>query len=292
MMYNYLQNYASDCGIYDNTIINNFYDQFYIYQTALYGSNNLYCPVYNQYEVFLPHPIYNKYLISDHGQVYSLYNNRLSSHTINNLGYHFVYILDIHRNRPIHRLIKETFEPIFNSDILEVDHIDCNPGNNCLWNLRWVTHNENMKYAKENGLMSRGEDRNNAILTNIQVQEICELMMIGISIDDIIMKLGLSDISNIKKIIISIKNNERYNFINMKYIYPDSVKMYVLMYENERIVDIYAQLLSTGIAYRKIAELTNAPWGKHFINMMLRIKRGKLYPNIASKYGILEPKII
>ena len=50
----------------------------------------------------------------------------------------------------VHRLVAMAFLP--NPDNLpEVDHIDANPSNNCLENLRWVTKQENMDHMIELG---------------------------------------------------------------------------------------------------------------------------------------------
>ena len=43
----------------------------------------------------------------------------------------------------IHRLVAEAFIPN-PQDKKEIDHIDTNPENNNVENLRWVTHTENM----------------------------------------------------------------------------------------------------------------------------------------------------
>lgn len=53
----------------------------------------------------------------------------------------------------IHRLVAEAFIPNPNG-YDQVDHIDCDKTNNRVDNLRWCTHQENTRYAQENGLLT------------------------------------------------------------------------------------------------------------------------------------------
>lgn len=47
----------------------------------------------------------------------------------------------------VHRLVMENFNPIENMDKMEVNHKDENKMNNCLSNLEWLTHRENLCYG-------------------------------------------------------------------------------------------------------------------------------------------------
>lgn len=47
----------------------------------------------------------------------------------------------------VHRLVLMTFSPVEGMEGLTVDHIDGNPENNCLSNLRWMTAEENLSRA-------------------------------------------------------------------------------------------------------------------------------------------------
>ena len=57
------------------------------------------------------------------------------------------------RTTSIHRAVLETFNPVENMELLEINHIDGNKSNNNIENLEWVTHSRNMKHALENGLL-------------------------------------------------------------------------------------------------------------------------------------------
>lgn len=53
----------------------------------------------------------------------------------------------------VHRLVAMAFlEHIPGHDL--INHIDCNPSNNCVENLEWCTSHHNVNHAFDNGLMS------------------------------------------------------------------------------------------------------------------------------------------
>lgn len=59
----------------------------------------------------------------------------------------------------IHRLMAEIFLPNPNN-LIQVNHKDCNPSNNRLENLEWVSQYDNWKYAQsEKGRQGRNEKR-------------------------------------------------------------------------------------------------------------------------------------
>lgn len=57
------------------------------------------------------------------------------------------------KNMYVHRAVMSAFCPTADSDKYEVDHIDCNKENNRLDNLEWVTSEENINRASNNGLL-------------------------------------------------------------------------------------------------------------------------------------------
>lgn len=90
---------------------------------------------------------------------------RILSQHLNSDGY---YITKLSANGQskhygVHQLVALAFidKPC---DNLEINHIDCNRKNNCVANIEWVTHSENVKYAKKLGrhISDRGfSGRNN-----------------------------------------------------------------------------------------------------------------------------------
>ena len=96
---------------------------------------------------------YEHYYATLDGRIYSIFTNRYLKHCINLSGYPQVALLKNGKQKsyPVHKLIAETY--------LEkgehkkyVNHIDGNKLNNMLCNLEYVTFNENIKHAWDNGL--------------------------------------------------------------------------------------------------------------------------------------------
>lgn len=82
----------------------------------------------------------------------------------------------------VHHLVAECFVP--NPDpekFTHVNHKDGNKYNNAYWNLEWTTPGGNIKHAYDNDLRVKpvGEYNANAVLTEAEVIEICELLQSG-----------------------------------------------------------------------------------------------------------------
>ena len=88
------------------------------------------------------------YQISNYGSVRSIKNGscRTLSLKLNNKGYFCVSLCKdgIVKNFKVHRLVGFAFIEGYSQTKNEIDHIDCNPKNNHVSNLRWVTHSENL----------------------------------------------------------------------------------------------------------------------------------------------------
>ncbi len=86
---------------------------------------------------------YEDYLIYEDGRVYSKRKKIFMKHSINNKGYLRICMCINYKRKwfYIHRLIAIHYIP--NPDNKpEVDHIDINPLNNSISNLRWATRRE------------------------------------------------------------------------------------------------------------------------------------------------------
>lgn len=103
-----------------------------------------------------------KYIVSNLGNVMSIPHNytdklnrefiidgRTLTKTDDGRGYDRVRLGD--KQYRIHRLVAEAFIPN-PLNLSEVNHKDGNKKNNCVENLEWVTHQENIIHAVETGL--------------------------------------------------------------------------------------------------------------------------------------------
>ena len=113
------------------------------------------------------------YYVRDNGTIYSAKRNKVLSPQLDKNGYEKVQMIsdDGKRHRySVHRLVLENFQPVENMHDLQVNHKDGNKRNNKLENLEWVTGEQNIAHAIENGL--RAKINGSAKLTCKQVREI------------------------------------------------------------------------------------------------------------------------
>ena len=98
--------------------------------------------------------------------------------------------------KQVHRLVMETFHPIDNMEQFQVNHKDCNKGNNYDWNLEWMTSKENISHAIQNGLRQKrrnqnGSRNNLSKLTETDVIEILKLIKQGLRNPEIAVLYGV-----------------------------------------------------------------------------------------------------
>lgn len=122
------------------------------------------------------------YEVSNNGRVRSTrkttnsFVGRILVATPKNNGYLHVGLCRNNRvtSRHVHKLVFEAFiGPI--PDELEINHRNTDKNDNRPENFELLTHAENMRHARENGLMQRGADRWNSKLTEKDILEIRSL---------------------------------------------------------------------------------------------------------------------
>ena len=96
----------------------------------------------------------DRYLISDDGNTYGIYNHRIMSNHPNDKGYYSANLCkdyDLQR-KSISRMVALSFiEDIpENWEELDVNHLDEDPSNNSVENLQWCEHQANCNYGHHN----------------------------------------------------------------------------------------------------------------------------------------------
>jgi hypothetical protein len=100
---------------------------------------------------------FTEYFITKCGKVWSNKTNKWLKLSDDKDGYKYVKLH--YKCKPfskrVHRLVAEAYIPNPENKP-QVNHIDNDPGNNCVSNLEWCTPGENMKHAAKQGRMSKG----------------------------------------------------------------------------------------------------------------------------------------
>lgn len=120
-------------------------------------------------------PGFNNYIVDKEGKIYSLISNKIMTPMKNKSG-HLYIIARVNKKGKklfVHRAVLLAFRgeaPIGE----ETRHLDGNPNNNNISNLKWGTRLENMLDKKAHGNQSYGEKHPSAKLTEKNVIEIRE----------------------------------------------------------------------------------------------------------------------
>lgn len=159
------------------------------------------------------------YYIGNYGTVYSTYNHKKLNILYDKDGYEFVRTRD--GNVRIHRAILETFNPIENSQEMQVNHIDGCKSNNIYdpdhdrINLEWCTCQENIDHAVKNGLRAPGgENHHKAIYTEEEIWKICEFLNDGLTGRQIAEKLNREHTPQFQDLMTKIRKKESWAFIS------------------------------------------------------------------------------
>jgi hypothetical protein len=101
-----------------------------------------------------------------------------------------LYKNGVPHNHPIHELVLETFVGP-RPEGMEVCHLDGNPYNNTVENLRWDTHAGNMQDMVSHGRTNLGRGLSQATLTEADIPRIFELRASGMKVTEIADAIGV-----------------------------------------------------------------------------------------------------
>lgn len=195
---------------------------------------------------------------------------------INNHGYEVVFLWENNKakSHSVHRLVAEAFLPNPENKPC-VNHKDGNKANNILDNLEWCTYSENTLHALENNLKvpEQGEDVHNAIISNIQAHEICQLMEKGYRDFEIqkIVKVSRDTLSN-------IRHGKGWLSISSNYKIP---KKSTLL--SEETIRWICEQIEKGLKNKDIVLQSNNP--KVSKSLVTQIKNKKVYRHISYLYN-------
>ena len=202
-----------------------------------------------------------KYIVNEDGSVIGTFG-RVLKPKIAKTGYQeiSIYIDGKPKTWLVHRLVATCYIPNpMNKPF--VNHKDGVKTNNCVENLEWVTHQENMEHAKNNRLVWQGEDNANSTITDEQAEEICKLLEYGLRNIDIRKQFNIS-----KTIVASIRAGDSWKHISCKYNIPKRSRSL-----SQETVHWICSKLQEGLTRGQILKLTdNKLITKHMIQGLIR----------------------
>lgn len=234
----------------------------------------------------------NTYVIYSNGSVYSLLTNKYLTSYLSNNGYVTINLKCIDgyiKPYLVHRLVAYAFCEGYSQTSNIVNHIDCNPQNPDMYNLEWVTQQQNIQHAINLGRFKvRGEDNVTSKLTSEQVHYICKGLENNIKYSDILINSGLKVNDNNLDLITKIRTKKLWVHISNMYDIPDSeYRSKQITYTEEDIYKI-CELIKSNKTTREIAEIMNIDISTKkdidkFWHFIRRIKNGISYTNISSR---------
>jgi hypothetical protein len=120
----------------------------------------------NQDEIWIETYVSKDYLVSNYGRVYSIKTNKFLKHgTCTEFKYKTVVIHPSPKICMIHLLVYHSFNKTKPIQGFHVDHIDRNPLNNKLQNLRQVTQRQNHHNRKNQSIYGVGVSKQKGCVT-------------------------------------------------------------------------------------------------------------------------------
>ena len=121
------------------------------------------------------------------------------------------------RTFDIHKLMLITFSSIFDYKNLVSNHKDGIKCHNWIWNLEWMTVQQNSIHAFDSGLVSLGDRRMNGKASDELIHNICRLIQDGYSPKEIQTMVKTSIQCDLRRLITNIKNGHCHTNISKYY---------------------------------------------------------------------------
>ena len=117
----------------------------------------------------------------------TIIKEKILKYTVKNNGYCKVNLYKNNKQKTyhIHRLVAEAFIPNRDNS-LEINHKDGNKKNNCINNLEWITHKENIQHGVKTGLITNIDKAKNVLQFDKSMNQIGQYN----SVKEVARKLG------------------------------------------------------------------------------------------------------
>lgn len=249
-------------------------------------------PIVNIYEEFKPFYNTSKYLISNFGRVYSLKHKIIMKPSLNQRGYCFITYFDDNNNRQddlVHRIVMLTFCPIDNAENFQVNHLNgiktwniyC-PGHPN-HNLEWCTCQENVNHAVDHNLRLIAENSINAIFTNKQIDQICQILVQNptISAPEIAQLMRVPYNYSFSSLIYNLTHNISWKSITQNYDFNRNMSPRTSIDEVHKI----CSLLEKGLNSHEIADELSKEYTMSFKSIISNIRTKRSWTDISSQYN-------
>ncbi len=136
----------------------------------------------------------DRYEITKCGIIRNKANKRIKSQYVSSTGYYMISISKNNKTNPykVHRLLADNFIEKVNGKT-SVNHKDGNKLNNCLSNLEWCNHLENMQHAFNTNLINNTGSNNGMAKINESIaKQIKEMLKNKVSQQKIADKFNIS----------------------------------------------------------------------------------------------------
>lgn len=206
---------------------------------------------------------YPGYQIADCGLVYSEKRKKWLKPYANHSGYYRIH-LNNQAQASVHRLVAMAFIPNPENKP-EVDHIDNDPSNNSVENLRWANRRENLEHEFESGGLA-------TLMSEKDVHLVCQRLEEGVGCSEISRIYGFS-----YDAVYQIKRGENWKHISSQYnITKPKQRSPMLTESNVRVI---CEQIVLGKSSVEIAEEFDFSY-----DVVAKIKSGKNWRSISREY--------